>query len=122
MANLDIDSIEAVSGDEAIQTAVMSALPHAVHPTHGNWRAKADAFILGLRQQGFDVVRFTVEDSATPALHQGEQRCGMCQRNAHSWSTTGHCMCLNYKCRCEAVKKYCILGPGCTVHPGGIVN
>lgn len=37
------------------QTAVMDALPHAIHPIHDNWRTKADALILGLEQRGWTV-------------------------------------------------------------------
>jgi hypothetical protein len=44
------------------QTAVMDALPHATHPTHDNWRAKADALITGLRQRGYDVVPIAEHD------------------------------------------------------------
>jgi hypothetical protein len=34
------------------QTAVMMALPHAVHPMHGgNWRTMADELIKGLEHQ-----------------------------------------------------------------------
>lgn len=40
----------------AIQTAVMSSLPHATHPMHGDWRSKADALIASLDLVGFKIV------------------------------------------------------------------
>lgn len=42
--------------DERIQTAVMSALPHATHPMHGDWRTKADVLIESLRLDGFEII------------------------------------------------------------------
>lgn len=49
----------AVSGTEEFdrETAVMDALPHAIHPMHDNWRTKADALIKGLEQRGWHIVR-----------------------------------------------------------------
>lgn len=39
------------------QTAIMDALPAAIHPIHDNWRDKADALLDGLHARGWDVVR-----------------------------------------------------------------
>lgn len=52
------------SEDFERQTAVMDALPHAIHPMHGDWRTKADALIDGLRARGWDVVRLTGEEDS----------------------------------------------------------
>lgn len=45
------------SEEFAQKTAVMDALPHAIHPIHEDWRTKADALIDGLRARGWDVTR-----------------------------------------------------------------
>lgn len=42
--------------DEDIETAVMDVLPHAIHPMHDNWRAKAIALIEGLHAHGYEIL------------------------------------------------------------------
>jgi hypothetical protein len=44
------------SPDFERQTAIMDALPHAIHPMHGDWRTKADALLDGLQARGWTVV------------------------------------------------------------------
>lgn len=39
-----------------VQTAVMDALPHAIHPMFEGWRTKADVLIEGLRDRGYEIV------------------------------------------------------------------
>jgi hypothetical protein len=45
-----------------VETAVMDALPHAIHPMHNDWRAKADALIAGLRIRGFKIIPIEEEE------------------------------------------------------------
>lgn len=46
-----------MSEEWARQTAVMNALPHALHPMHKDWRTKADALLDNLHASGWAVVK-----------------------------------------------------------------
>lgn len=46
------------------QTAIMDALPAAIHPFHEDWRTKADALLDGLWARGWDVVRLSSKDGS----------------------------------------------------------
>jgi hypothetical protein len=55
------------SEEFAQQTAVMDALPHAIHPMHGDWRTKADALIDGLRARGWDITKLPDSNGGSDA-------------------------------------------------------
>ena len=49
------------------ETAVMDALPHAVHPMHDNWRTKAQVLIKELEKRGWAVLSIGVYEPHSQA-------------------------------------------------------